>query len=71
MDFGSDMDATKWMRAKADVEALRGIYSDSPTAIGASVRRPLPAIYPPIRWRLEREAIQRAVVPGAANIMKR
>jgi hypothetical protein len=54
-------EATKWMRAKADVDALRGIYSDSPTAIGSSVSRPLIAIYPPIRWRLEREAILRAV----------
>ena len=54
-------EATKWMRAKADVDALRGIYHKSPTAIKSSVTRPLLAIYPPIRWRLEREAIQNAM----------
>jgi hypothetical protein len=59
-------EATKWMRAKTDVDALRGVYSDSPTAIGSSVSRPFLAIYPPIRWRLEREAILRAV--GASSI---
>ena len=66
-------EATKWMRAKADVDALRGIYSDSPTAIGSSVSRPLIAIYPPIRWRLEREAILRAVGSNTAirsNLMR-
>jgi hypothetical protein len=60
-------EATKWMRAKADVDALRGIRSDSRTAIGSSVTRPLLAIYPPIRWRLEREAIQRAVGANTTN----
>jgi hypothetical protein len=66
-------EATKWMRAKAEVDALRGIQHDSPTAIKSSVSRPLLAIYPPIRWRLEREAILRAVGSNTAirsNLMR-
>jgi hypothetical protein len=66
-DVDSVRNATKWMQAKANVDALRGIVSDSPTAFRPRVTRPLLAIYPPIRWRLEREAILRAVGPGAAS----
>lgn len=43
----------------ADIEALRGIQPKSDAEFRPSVSRPWIALYPPIRWRLEREVMLR------------
>lgn len=43
----------------ADIEALRGIQPKTDAEFRPSVSRPWIALYPPIRWRLEREVMLR------------
>jgi hypothetical protein len=59
------LSATMGMQRMAEIKALRRIQPKSDAEFRPSVSRPWIALYPPIRWRLEREVMLRNLNQGA------